>query len=352
MHLMVQQGETWREIERDGFAVAEKVDMQIGGDSPAEIARAIGAGISGMAAALDRLRPDIMVLLGDRFETLAAAIAAMIARVPIAHIHGGEATEGLIDEPIRHSVTKMAQLHFTATEEYRRRVIQLGEDPARVHCVGAPGLDNIRAMDLLDRDALQEALGFRLQQPTFLVTYHPVTLEAGSAADHAEALLGALDSFPNACVVITLPNADTESAALRARMNSYAERNRGRAAAFAVLGTQRYLSLLALCDVVIGNSSSGLIEAPSFRVPTVDIGDRQRGRIAPRSVIRCAADCAAIRAAIAKALNPAFRMGLKDLVNPYGDGRSAPRIVAVLKSAPLGADLIKKRFFDLRHVAA
>lgn len=352
MHLIPEQGETWRLIEQDGFDIAEKVDMRIDGDSPTAIAAAIGAGVAGMAAMLHRQRPDILVLLGDRFETLAAAIAAMVTRVPIAHIHGGEATEGLIDEPIRHSITKMAHIHFTATEEYRRRVIQLGEQPDQVHCVGAIGLDNIRAMHLLDRSGLEEALAIRLRRPTLVVTYHPVTLEAGSAAADADALLAALDSFSDAGIVITLPNADTDSAGLRDRLVGYADRHRGRVAAFAVLGTLRYLSLLAQCDAVIGNSSSGLIEAPSFCVPTVDIGDRQRGRIAPRSVIHCVPETPAIRRAIATALDPAFRLGLRDIVNPYGDGHATPKIIAVLRDAPLGETLVKKRFYDLRNIAA
>lgn len=347
MHLVPKQGETWRQIEQDGFAIAAKVDMEIAGDSAVDITRAIGAGTAGMAEAFAQLRPDIVVLLGDRFESLAAAVAAMTAHIPVAHLYGGEATEGLIDEPIRHSITKMAHLHFTATEPYRRRVIQLGEAPDRVFSVGALGLDNFRNMTLLDRPALEEALSFRLSRPTLLVTYHPVTLEAGTATAHADALLGALDRFPEARVVITLPNADTDSAALRARLTAYAENSGGRVAAFAVLGSLRYLSLMAQCDVVVGNSSSGLIEAPSVPVPTVDIGDRQRGRIAPPSVIHADVDAGSIAAAIGGALAPDFRAGLAGMENPYGDGATAPRIAAILKSAVLDEALIKKRFFDL-----
>lgn len=352
MHLMPEQGETWREIETDGLSIAEKVDMHIEGDSPAAIARSIGTGVVGMADMLARLRPDLVVLLGDRFESLAAGIAAMLNRVPIAHLHGGEATEGLIDEPIRHSVTKMAQIHFTATEEYRRRVIQLGEQPERVHCVGAIGLDNIRELKLLDRTALETTLSFRLGPPTFLVTYHPVTLETASAKAHAEALLAGLDAFPQARIVITLPNADTDSAGLRMRLLDYARTHADRVATFAALGSVRYLSVMAQCDVVVGNSSSGLIEAPSFGVPTVDIGDRQRGRLAPASVIRCPPDAEAIQHAITRALDPGFRAGLRDLRNPYGDGQATPRIVEVLRNCQLGEQLVKKRFFDLPPVAA
>jgi len=347
MHLIAEQGETWRHIERDGFAIAAKVDMGIAGDTAADIARAIGAGTTGMAQTFERLRPDMVVLLGDRFETLAAAVAAMLARLPVAHIHGGESTEGLIDEPIRHSITKMAHLHFTSTEPYRRRVIQLGETPERVFSVGAIGLDNFRNMSLLDRAALEQALSLRLGSPTFLVTYHPVTLEDVSSAAPAEALLQALDNFADTRIVVTLPNTDTDSAALRARLAAYAENSGGRVTAFAVLGSLRYLSLMSQCDVVIGNSSSGLIEAPSVPVPSVDIGDRQRGRISPPSVIHADTDTDSIVDAINTALEPSFRAGLNGMKNPYGDGATAPRIAAILKSTALDDALIKKRFFDL-----
>jgi UDP-hydrolysing UDP-N-acetyl-D-glucosamine 2-epimerase len=349
MHLVSEQGETWRQIERDGFHIAAKVDLKLAGDSPLVISHAIANGTAGMADAFDHLRPDIVVLLGDRFESLAAATAAMIARIPVAHLHGGEATEGLIDEPIRHSITKMAHLHFTATDAYRRRVIQLGEPPERVFCVGAIGLDNFRNMTLLDRPALEEALSFSLGDPTFLATYHPVTLEAGSSAAHADAFLAALDAFPDARIVITLPNADTDSAALRDRFQRYADSSGGRVVAYAALGSLRYLSLMSQCDVVVGNSSSGLLEAPSVPVPTVDIGDRQQGRIAPASVIHVEPDAASIVAGIRRALDPAFRAGLVGMRNPYGDGGTAPRIAEILTSVPLDGTLIKKRFFDFRQ---
>ena len=350
MHLIPEQGESLRAIEEDGFVVTEKVNLQITGDSPVEIASAIGTGVAGMAAMLERLLPDILILLGDRFEILSAAIAAMVTRVPVAHLYGGEATEGLIDEPIRHSITKMAQLHFTATEEYRRRVIQLGEQPERVHCVGTTGLDSVRTVDLLDRPALEQALDFNLGSPTFVVTYHSVTLEPESSAAHAEALLAALASFPRAQIVITLSNADTDSAPLHARLMEYVAANASRVSCYAALGTQRYLSLLSHCDVVIGNSSSGLIEAPSYHVPTVNIGDRQRGRIAPRSVIHCAPNADAIRKAIQTALHKDFRANLSNIINPYGDGRSAQRIIDILRDVPCPKDLIKKRFYNLPDI--
>jgi len=351
MHLVPEQGETWREVERDGFRIAEKVNLDIAGDRPTAIARAIGTGVAGMSDAFARMRPDIVVLLGDRFEIFAAAVAAMIARIPIAHIHGGEATYGAMDEAIRHSITKMAQWHCTSTEAYRRRVIQLGEAPERVFFVGAIGLDNIRTTALLDRAALERSLQFTLGKPTFLVTFHPVTLEPNSA-DQVDALLAALDEFPQARVVVTLPNVDTDSRAIRARLTAYASDNQGRVAAFAALGTERYLSMLAHCDAVIGNSSSGFIEAPSFRVPTVNIGDRQMGRIAPPSVIHCRPTRDEIRQAIRRALDPKFIASLRDMKNPYGDGYATSRIVDVLRSVPLGEGAIKKQFYDLAEVAA
>lgn len=351
MHLLPEQGETWRLIEEDGFGIAAKVDMQISGDTSVDVARAVGAGIAGMADAFERLRPEILVLLGDRFESLAAAVAAMIACIPIAHIHGGEATEGLIDESIRHSITKMAHIHLTSTERYRERVIQLGESPDRVYAVGALGLDNFRNLDLLDRPALEEGLNFRLGNPTFLVTYHPVTLEPQSSLAYAEALLAAFDKFPKARIVITLPNADTGNASMRDLFIQYAEERKERVAAFPALGSLRYLSLMTQCDVVIGNSSSGLIEAPSVPVPTVDIGDRQRGRLSPQSVVHADPDTQSIIQAIETALSPGFREAILNLRNPYGDGRTAPRILAILKQVRLDDSLLKKRFFDLSQPA-
>lgn len=347
MHLMVSQGETWRQIEDDGFEIAARVNMNMSGDSPTDISGAIAAGVAGMGETLERLKPDVLVLLGDRFEALAAAIAAMISRTPIAHIHGGEATEGLIDEPIRHCITKMAHIHLTATDAYRRRVIQLGEAPDSVFSVGAIGLDNFRQLTLLGRSDLEHELSLPLGKPTFLVTYHPVTLEHETSAQHVENLISALDEFEDATIVITLPNADTDNAAIRERFVAFAAAQPARVAAFPALGSRRYLSLMAQSDLVIGNSSSGLIEAPSLPVPTVDIGDRQRGRIAPPSVIHADPDAASITTAIRLGLSDAFRSGIAGQENPYGDGETAPRIAEILKTASLGPAILKKHFYDL-----
>lgn len=347
MHLSPQFGLTWREIVADGFPIAEKVEILLSSDTPVGIAKSIGVATIGFAEAFARLRPDILVVLGDRFEVLAAASAALVGRIPIAHIHGGEATEGLIDEAIRHAVTKMAAIHFAAAEPYRRRIIQMGEDPAQVYCFGAPALDVIRTLPLLDRDALGREVGLALDSPVFVVTFHPVTLERETGAGQFRAVLEALDSFPDARIVLTKPNADTDGQPIIAMIDDFASANRGRVAAFASLGQKLYLSLLKHADAVIGNSSSGLIEAPQFNTPTVDIGDRQRGRLAPGSVIHCAPRTDEIAAAIRRALDPDFRQGLSGVENPYGDGRAAPRMKRVLKELRLDESLIKKKFHNL-----
>lgn len=347
MHLAPQFGLTWREIADDGVPIAEKVEILLASDTPVGIAKSIGVAIMGFAEAFARLGPDILVVLGDRFEVLAAASAALVARIPIAHIHGGESTEGLIDEAIRHAVTKMAAIHFAAAEPYRRRIIQMGEDPARIHCFGAPALDVIRTLTLIDRDALARELDLALDAPVFAVTFHPVTLERETSAGQFRALLDALDAFPEARIVLTKPNADTDGQAITAMVDDYARANHGRVAAFASLGQKRYLSLLKHADAVIGNSSSGLIEAPQFETPTVNIGDRQRGRLAPASVIHCAPRTDEIIAAIRRALTQEFRQSLSHLDNPYGDGTAAPRMKQVLKEIKLGEALIKKTFHNL-----
>ena len=348
MHLSPEFGLTWQDVREQGFEIDSRVEMLLSSDTPSGISKSVGLGVIGMADAFERLKPDIVLVLGDRFEILSAAIAAMNARIPIAHNHGGEATEGLIDEAIRHAVTKMAHLHFATTEPYRQRIIQMGEKPEHVFTVGAPGLDNIRNMTLLDRAALGAALGFELGRPTFLVTFHPLTLGDGLEGRQVSELFSALDRFADAHIIFTKPNADQNGRIIGQLIDGYVAASRGRAAAFTSLGQLRYLSCLKHVDIVIGNSSSGLIEAPHFKVPTVNIGDRQRGRIAPDSVINCAAESDAITEAVERGLSPAFRESLQGMVNPYGDGSAAPRIVDVLQQHPLGTELIQKRFHDLR----
>lgn len=346
MHLSPEFGLTYRDIERDGNRIDAKVEMLLSGDSPKAIAKSIGLGVLGMADALDRLRPDILVVLGDRYEIFAAVQAAMALRLPVAHIHGGELSEGVIDEAIRHSITKMAHLHFVAAEPYRRRVIQLGEDPDRVFNVGAPGIDNIRNAALLDRQALGATLGFPVDDNVLLVTYHPLSLEPGSSGPAVDQLLAALDDFPEQRIVFTGANSDTEGRIINAKIAAYVAANPQRSAAFASLGQLRYLSLMRYAKAVLGNSSSGLIEAPFLGTPTVNIGDRQRGRLRAHSVIDCAEDRAAIVGAVRKALTPQFRAHCAAVCSLYGDGNAAERIAQILMTASLHG-VLKKRFFDL-----
>jgi UDP-N-acetylglucosamine 2-epimerase (non-hydrolysing)/GDP/UDP-N,N'-diacetylbacillosamine 2-epimerase (hydrolysing) len=342
MHLSPEFGLTYKKIEEDGFRINETLEMLLSSDTPVGIAKSVGLGVIGFADALARQKPDIMVVLGDRFEILAAAQAAMIARIPIAHIHGGETTEGAIDEAIRHTVTKMSHFHFTAAEPYRRRVIQLGEAPERVLNYGAPGLDNIKKLKLLNRTAFEKAIHFGLGKLSFLVTYHPVTLSGKMPERSFNELLKAIDQFPQATVIFTKANADTAGRAINYRIDDYVEKNPGRAKAFISMGQLLYLSALKNTDVVIGNSSSGIVEAPSFHQPTVNIGRRQQGRLKADSVIDCAEKERAIVAAIRKGLSPEFKKVLKNTVNPYGSGNASFKIKEYLKKASLQGVLMKK----------
>ena len=346
MHLAPEFGLTYRHIETDGFAIDAKVEMLLSSDTPVGIIKSIGVGVIGFADALERLAPDMLVVLGDRFEILAAAQAAMVARIPIAHLHGGETTEGAFDEGIRHSITKMAQWHFVAAEPYRKRVIQLGEVPERVFNVGAPGLDHLDHLEWLDRAQLEADLGTTLRKPLFVVTYHPVTLKDESPLAAMEELLGALGEFPDATVIFTHPNADTGGRALAHRIEAWVAEHADRTKAFVSLGQQRYLSLMRESDVVIGNSSSGLIEAPALARATVNLGDRQAGRLKAASVIDAPEKRADIVAAIGKALSAGFRSSLADAPSLYGSGNVGRKIKETLKAARLS---VHKRFFDIQH---
>ncbi|CAG0980513.1 UDP-N-acetylglucosamine 2-epimerase (non-hydrolysing) [Rhodocyclaceae bacterium] len=345
MHLVPEFGMTVGEIEADGFPIAARVEMLLSSDTPTGIAKSVALGVAGFADAFARLRPDIVVVLGDRFEIFAAAQAAMLARLPIAHIHGGELTEGAVDDAMRHAITKMSHLHFVAAEPYRHRVLQMGEAPGQVLCFGAPGLDAVLKSPRIDRPVLARELGIPLAAATFLVTLHPATL--GQTDDEAvlEALLDALAHFPEAHVVFTHANADRKGRAINARIATYARSRGTGASVFASLGP-RYLSLLACVDAVIGNSSSGLTEAPLLGVPTVNIGPRQDGRLRSPSVIDCAEDAKSIRRAIEKALSPAHKEIAAQRICAYGHGNSSARIKETLKSHPLEG-LTIKRFHDL-----
>lgn len=346
MHLSPQFGLTVTQIEADGFVPDARVEMLLSSDTPVGVAKSMGLGVIGFAEALDRLRPDILVVLGDRFEIFAAAQAAMVARIPIAHIHGGELTEGLIDEAIRHSLTKMSHLHFVATEVYRKRVVQLGESPQHVWNVGATGVDAIRRMRLLDRNELSEATGFDLTAPYFVVTYHPVTLADDQAGGGARALIAALEHFPNHKIVVTGANADTGNGAVSREIDAFSAAHPGRVFSRVSLGQRRYLSAISHADAVLGNSSSGLIEAPVLMVPTVNVGDRQRGRVRAATVIDVGDNEQAIAAGIATALTPEFRAACRGAECPFGDGHSAEKIAKVLAEWPLER-LLVKQFHDL-----
>ena len=345
MHLAPEFGLTYQEIERDGFRIDRKVEMLLSSDTPTGVAKSMGLGLIGFADALTELRPDLLLVLGDRFEIFSAVAAAMVARIPVAHLHGGEATEGLIDEPIRHSITKMSQLHFVAAEEYRRRVIQLGEQPENVFLVGGLGIDSIRKLKLLDRAALEESLGFPLGRRNLLVTFHPLTLEHATSEQQMSELLSALGDLTDTRVILTMPNADTDGRILFDKVRQFVAEH-DNAHVFTSLGQLRYLSCLRHVDGVVGNSSSGLIEAPSLHKGTVNIGDRQRGRLKADSVIDCAPERRAITSAIARLYSAEFQVGLSAVRNPYGDGGASERVVDVLAGVGLEG-IVKKRFHDL-----
>jgi UDP-hydrolysing UDP-N-acetyl-D-glucosamine 2-epimerase len=305
----------------------------------------MGLGVIGIGAALAELQPDVLVLLGDRFEILAAAAAAVVARVPIAHLHGGESSEGAFDDAIRHAVTKLAHFHFVAAEPYWHRVVQMGEAPSRVFVVGGLGLDGIKRLPLLGRAALERELGIRFRRRFLMLTYHPVTREPGTGERDLGELLAALDALADTTLVFTMPNADTERGGIAEMIAAFVA-GRDHAFVFDSLGHQKYLSCVALADAVVGNSSSGLIEAPSLGCATINIGSRQDGRLRAASVIDCDADRDAIGAALQRISDPAFRASLAGVRNPYGDGGASEKIVAALATLPL-ADAVKKPFVDL-----
>lgn len=331
MHLSPEFGETWKGIDADGFTIDAKVEMLLSSDTDVGVVKSMGLGTLGFADALDRLRPDILIVLGDRFEALAIVQAALIMKIPIAHLHGGEITEGAYDDAIRHAITKMAFFHFVSTEPYRQRVIQMGESPERVFNVGAVGLDHLLRSPRMTLDELSQSLDFKLDRPFLLVTYHPVTLSEEDPIQSFNALLSALDQFPGHKVIITYPNADNGGRAIIPLLEEYAQRSPDRVKAIPSLGFRRYLSVVALADAVVGNSSSGIIEVPAFGVPTINIGARQTGRLSSASVINCSPDAKSIADAVHLALTEVFAETCKQAVNPYGAGDAARCIVDVLE---------------------
>lgn len=344
MHLSPEFGSTWQQIEKDGFKIDEKVEILLSSDSAVGVVKSIGLGLIGFADALTRMKPDLLIILGDRFEALAVAQAAMFLRVPIFHLHGGEITEGAYDDAVRHAITKLSYLHGVSTEEYRKRVIQLGEEPGRVFNVGALGLEHIHRTKLLTLDELSLSLNFKLNCPYFLVTYHPVTLAHEPPDASFKALLDALDEFKDHKIIITYPNSDDGGRQIIPILEEYAKKNVNRVLAIPSLGQVRYLSALKYSDMVIGNSSSGIIEVPSFSVPTINIGSRQKGRLAANSIINCNPD----RIDIVKAIQKAFEMKADidtiDFYNPYGQGNSSEKIINVIKGLEFKP---MKKFYDL-----
>lgn len=342
MHLSPEFGMTYQQIEADGFTITEKVEMLLSSDSAVGTAKSIGLGVLGFADALERMKPDVLVVLGDRFEALAVTQAAMILRIPIAHIHGGEITEGAYDDAIRHAITKLSLLHFTSTEAHRNRVIQLGEHPSRVFNVGAVGLDHLQRSKMFSLAELSASLNFKLEQPYFLVTYHPVTLASEPAKASFENLLKALDAFPQHQIILTYPNADDGGREIIPLLEAYAQQQPSRVLAIPSLGQKRYLSAVKHAAAVVGNSSSGIIEVPSFKVPTVNIGERQRGRLAAESVFSCPSNTAAI----IETMQLGLKSDLTQVVNPYGKGKASEAILKQLKAADLS---VVKTFYDLQE---
>ncbi len=345
MHLMPEYGETYKEIEDDDFAIDKKVYMRKPSDDAFGILSSMAEEMQGMNKALSELRPDILVLLGDRYEILVAAQAALIHRIPIAHIHGGEVTEGAFDDAIRHSVTKMSSLHFTSCEEHRRRVIQMGEQPDRVFNVGSLGVENIKSIQLMSKEELEASLDFKFSDDAILVTYHPATLGGDPAKDIQE-FLSAIDSFKDLKVIFTMPNSDTGRDAIANAINEYVMSHPEQAKAYASLGLRRYLSTLQFVKAAVGNSSSGIIEVPSFGIPTLNIGDRQKGRLASKSVINCGTSREEVIKGLVLCLSEQMQEAAKAYENPYDKPNTANLIYQELKTIGL-TDLNLKTFYDL-----
>lgn len=347
MHLSPEFGLTYKEIEADNYPIDRKIEILLSSDTPTGVTKSMGVALMGFADYFTIRRPDIVIVLGDRYEMLVVAIAAMTAGIPIAHIHGGEKTEGAIDEAIRHSITKMSHLHFTATEEYRKRVIQLGEQPESVYNVGALGVENAKKVPLLNREELEQQIEFHFSKPTIMVTYHPVTLETLTAQAQFANILSVIDKHKEFSVVFTKANADTDGRVINQMIDRYVAKHSMRCVAYTSLGQRKYLSSLQYVDAVLGNSSSGLIEVPSFHIPTINIGDRQRGRVCAESVIHCGNEICDIESALQKAFSTEFRESIKVMKNPYEKIDTSKRIVEIVYDAISKGIQLKKTFYDI-----
>ena len=347
MHLSPEFGLTYKEIENDGIPIDEKVEILLSSDTPTGISKSMGLAMLGFADYFERSKPDLLLVLGDRYETLAVCCAAMNHRIPIAHMYGGETTEGAVDEGIRHAITKLSYLHFTSTEGYRDRVIQLGEHPDRVFCVGATGIENILHVNLLNKSELAESLGFKLDKPYAVITFHPVTLEDDSSAGQFQQLLDVCNRHHEMKFIFSKANADAHGRVVNQMIDDYVKDN-DNAVAFASMGTRRYLSAVKYSAMVMGNSSSGIVEAPSFGVPTINIGDRQKGRLQADSVINCQPKYDAIEEAVILALSKEFKEKARNTINPYGDGNTSVKIAETIKEFLMGDKInLKKKFYDI-----
>lgn len=346
MHLSPEFGLTYREIERDGFIINKKVYMLLSSDTANATAKSVGLGFMGFADAYEDLKPDMVMVLGDRYEIISAVSTALFFKIPVAHLHGGEITEGAYDDCIRHSITKMSHLHFTSTEEYRKRVIQLGEQPDRVFNVGAPGIENIKKISLMSKEELEDSLGFKLGDKSLEITYHPVTLEESTAEEQIQNLLDCLDEIPEYKIIFTLPNSDTDGRIIIKKINDYVAANPCRAIAFPSLGLRRYLSTLKYVSAVVGNSSSGIIEVPSFGIPTLNIGDRQKGRVAAQSVFSYGTSKEDIREGLQVVLSLQAKIKALHCKNPYEGEDTTNEILKVIKTYPL-ENIIHKSFYNI-----
>ena len=347
MHLSTEFGLTYQEIERDGYPITAKIEMLLSSDTPVGITKSMGLALIGFADYFAMYQPDIVVILGDRYEMLMVASAALVARIPIAHIHGGELTEGLIDEAIRHSITKMSLLHIVTTEDYRKRVIQLGEQPQRVFNVGALGVENVKQIHLLEKEQLEKEIEFTFSEKTVMVTFHPVTLEQMTAENQFDNLLTVLDKYKELKIIFTKANSDTDGRVINRMIDDYVKSNSERCVAYTSLGQLRYLSVLHFCCGVIGNSSSGIIEVPSFKIPTVNIGDRQKGRVCANSVITCGNTIPEIQKAVDKALSEEFRALLSEITNPYEGENTSQRILEIIAEELQRGIELKKSFYNV-----
>ena len=345
MHLSSEFGLTYKEIEKD-FKIDKKIEMLLSSDTDLGVSKSMGLAQISFSEAYEELTPNIVIVLGDRYEIFSAVSAAMISRVPIAHLHGGEATEGLIDEAIRHSITKMSHLHFVSTEEYKNRVIQLGEHPNRVFNVGAIGIDNIKKIKLYSKNEFEKSIDFTLNKKNILVTFHPVTLEKSTAKEQFQELLNSIDELRDTNIIFTKSNSDTDGRIINQMINEYISYNNN-TVSFDSMGQLRYLSALKFVDAVVGNSSSGLIEAPSFGIGTINIGDRQKGRINCESVLNCNASKESINNAFFELYSKRFQNVLREVINPYGNGGTSEKIINIIKNFNL-KNILKKSFYDLK----